>query len=186
MSNQMPIAPALAALLGPELLPPLGPGTPDKKVHAALSALRVETAFAPHAVRDRDMAACCLAGLWLLHNYLDESHRISQEIGTTTGSYWHGLMHRREPDFGNSKYWFRRVGNHPIFDALWAEAARLAAEGPPEAAWFVKQTNWDPFALVDLCEQALDGNKDLEDFGRRVQRAEWDLLFDYCYRLAVG
>jgi hypothetical protein len=40
-------------------------------------------------VADRDMAACCRSGLWLAFNFLDESHRISQDIDTPTGSYWH-------------------------------------------------------------------------------------------------
>ena len=47
------------------------------------------------------MPACCCAGLWLLHGYLDESHALSQSIHTTSGSYWHGLTHRREPNFAN-------------------------------------------------------------------------------------
>src|SRR5438874_740571 len=83
----------------------------------------VGRAFPPSAVRDQDMAAACLAGLWLYHDFLDEAHRISQELDTTTGSYWHGLVHRREPDFSNAKYWFRRVGDHAIFPALQAAAA---------------------------------------------------------------
>ena len=49
------------------------------------------------------MASACLAGLWLYHDYLDESHAVSQSIHTPAGSYWHGLMHRREPDFANPK-----------------------------------------------------------------------------------
>src|SRR5947199_8095716 len=121
--------PLIAALLRPDGEQSLGPGTPDKDAYAQLKALQVETAFAPHTVRDPEMARCCLAGLWLLHNYLDESHKISQEVETPTGSYWHGLMHRREPDFANSKYWFRRVGRHRVFEPLRVEAARLAAGG---------------------------------------------------------
>ncbi len=100
MATPLDYPPKIAELLKADRLTPLGPGTPNESVRAALAALTVESAFAPHTVRDRDMAAACLAGLWLYHDFLDESHAISQEIGTPTGSYWHGLMHRREPDAG--------------------------------------------------------------------------------------
>jgi hypothetical protein len=95
--------PAVAELLREPRLAPLDPGQPNKAVHARLAALTNDSMFAPQRVRDRDMAAACRAGLWLYHNYLDESHTISQELHTTTGSYWHALMHRREPDFDKSK-----------------------------------------------------------------------------------
>ena len=54
-----------------------------------------------------------LAGLWLLEGDLDASHERSQKWETPTGSYWHAIMHRREGDFGNSKYWYRRIKKHP-------------------------------------------------------------------------
>src|SRR5262249_22336190 len=101
----------IAALLTEDRLPPLGPGTPNERVREQLASLQLDAAFAPHTVRDRDMASACLAGLWLYHDLIDQAHTIAQDIDTPEGSYWHGLVHRREPDFGNAKYWFRRVGN---------------------------------------------------------------------------
>src|SRR4028119_687385 len=58
---------------------------------------------------------CCRAGLLLLNDDLHASHEISQHIETPTGSYWHAIMHRREGDAFNSKYWWKRVGEHPAF-----------------------------------------------------------------------
>src|SRR5262245_45894685 len=106
--------PAFAALLSPPRLAPLGPGTPNRAVHTQLAGLTLAKAFVGHTIADEDMAKACLAGIWLHHDFLDESHAISQEIRTATGSYWHAIMHRREPDAENSKYWWRRVGDHPV------------------------------------------------------------------------
>src|SRR5262245_31217087 len=95
-------------------LAPLGPGSPDKTVKDRLEGLG--DAFG--AAGDRRLADCCRAGLWLAFGFLDQSHEISQGIETAEGSYWHALMHRREPDFGNSKYWFRQLGTHPVYAEL--------------------------------------------------------------------
>jgi hypothetical protein len=151
-------------------------------LRARLSAL-TDDAIA-RQVSGRNMAACCRAGLWLAFDFLDESHRISQELHSVEGSYWHALMHRREPDFSNSKYWFRRVGEHPIYPALREEAARLAAG----RVWPVLLTEerWNASAFVDLCEKQADPEAGGHEFCRRVQQAEWRLLFDHCYRSALG
>jgi hypothetical protein len=180
-------APPIAELL--KSAPPcdLGPGTPNKAAHPLLAALTPESIVAPREPANREMALACLAGLWLLHNDLDKSHRISQEIENPTGSFWHGIMHRREGDFANAKYWFRRVGRHPVFPALADGAARLArASADPRAASSIDKKEWDPFAFVDLCERARTGPPPLREFCQIVQRREWELLFDYCYREAVG
>ena len=144
--------PLFADLLRETRLNDLGPGSPNRAMQPKLEALRVENAFGPAGPRDREMAACCIAGLWLYHDFLDESHTICQEIETPTGSYWHGLMHRREPDAGNAKYWFRRVGNHPVFASLYPVAAELASQAnDPGAEFLARQPAWDSFAFIDFC-----------------------------------
>ncbi|MGD0360660.1 MAG: hypothetical protein ABSC93_07295 [Bryobacteraceae bacterium] len=112
-----------------------------------------------------------MSALYVYFSCFDEAHRIAQDIQTAEGSYWHAIAHRQEPDAGNAAYWFRRVGRHPIFPALARAAGR---QGP-----------WDAFAFIDLCEQArLQPGSELEARARATQRAEWQLLFDYCARPA--
>src|SRR5262245_10846339 len=119
--------PSFASLIT-DRLPALGPGSPNVAARPELASITVEKAFAGKRIADHHSACGCLAALWRWHDYLDESHTISQEIENTDGSYWHGIMHRREPDYGNAKYWFRRVPQHPIFEPLAKAAAELAAK----------------------------------------------------------
>ncbi|MGH7596576.1 MAG: hypothetical protein ACREOI_09500 [bacterium] len=180
--------PLFANLLQEERLNPLGPGMPNTKMHPALAALTIEKAFAPNKIVNADMARACLAGIWLYHDFLEESHQISQAIATTTGSYWHGIMHRREPDFSNSKYWFHRVGDHPIFPSLQLAAAELAAKEKPHASteFLARQSQWDAFAFIELCEACVERRSPADMLCRQIQFGEWKLLFDYCYHQAVG
>ncbi len=177
-----------APLLSTPRMNELGPGRGDAVAASRIKAVDLDQAFAPHKIVDRDMAEACLAGLWLLYDDLDRSHTISQAIETSTGSYWHGIMHRREPDFGNAKYWFRRAGRHPVFEPLVAEARELAASaaGDPAAAFLREQSAWDPFRFVDLCELASRGKSPSGELCRQVQRREWELLFDWCYHAAIA
>jgi hypothetical protein len=170
--------PVFAPLVDVDRRRPLDAGKPNASERATLGRLTMKAAFvhATRAVADRDMAECCLAGVWLLHDCLDESHQVSQGIHTTSGSFWHGIMHRREGDFSNAKYWFRHVGEHPVFDPLAERAAALGLtiHGP-----------WEPYAFVDMCQAALRDGKNLE-LCLDVQQVEWELLFDYCYHGAIG
>jgi hypothetical protein len=160
----------IADLLRLMKLAPLGPGKPDESVRGKLKAMDDRSLWPG----DPGMAAACRAGLWLAFDHLDESHAISQELHTAEGSYWHAILHRREPDAWNSKYWWRQVGNHPVFERLAGEAARLG--------W----RSWDPAAFVDACERERDTGSEGETLLREVQRAEWELLFDWCFQRGTG
>jgi hypothetical protein len=136
----------------------------------------------------RDDARAMLAGLWLWFDYLDESHTVSQKIDTHTGSYWHAIMHRREGDFGNSKYWFARCRNHPAMQTMAAQAPHLVNASPADKSLLrLIVSGWNPDAFVDLVEQ-VHGKPDdpRHRIAVELQRLEWQTLFDHCTRAAVG
>lgn len=135
---------------------------------------------APAAERRAEIAAACAdlppaaqAGLWLRFDFLDKSHEISQEDeGHPDRDFWHAIMHRREPDAFNSKYWWRRVGAHPVLAELVTEAAKLG----------YRYTT--PSDFVDLCEKVRDAGTPHEELAKRVQELEWRVLFAHCVRTA--
>ena len=142
-----------------------------RRLIAAVSAKQVfPSAKAPEAA---------LSGLYLYFSCWEEAHHVAQDISSPEGSYWHAMVHRQEPDAGNAAYWFRRVGEHPVFSALHAAASQMAAAHPEGGLRLSKK--WDPFAFVDLCVNAQPGSA-LEKLAIEIQRAEWQLLFDYCAR----
>lgn len=174
---------AVRDLLSHERLCELGPGTPNEPMRPRLQTLTTEELFAHAPIRRPDFAAACMAGLWLYHDFLDESHELSQGLSSVEGSFWHGIMHRREPDYSNAAYWFRKVGRHPIYEALGPAAQELAEAATPGSAVPVP---WDPFWFIDFCEDCVRKKRPADTLARLIQKREWELLFEYCYRKAIA
>ena len=120
------------------------------------------------------------AGIWLYFSYFDKAHEIAQDDLSSEGSFWHAILHRQEPDDWNSGYWFRRVGKeHPIYQPLAEAAAEIAAQNPGSGLPIA--TTWDPHAFIEYCAVARTRPGTLQErVALEVQRAEWQLLFDYC------
>jgi len=104
------------------------------------------------------------SGLWLLAGDLDRSHTISQSIDHPSGSFWHGIMHRREGDFGNSKYWFRLAGKHPALELIYK---------------YSDGDYLDPFDFVNACQKALRKPGEATERCKAAQWIEWQALMLY-------
>ena len=132
--------------------PGLGPGPRPgclgiEEVDRAISGMPAQ-ADLPAAVRG------LVRGVLLLWNdHLDEAHVIAQAVEDADGSFLHGIIHRREPDYANAGYWFRRTGAHPAFPEIAAQVAVLLAanQGASVAASLIPRGRWDPFVFIDHC-----------------------------------
>ncbi len=161
----------------------LDPGTPNDQVLARLAKLKAADLFPDAKVSNQELAEACRSGLYLAANDLETSHNISQDLPSSSGSYWHAIMHRREPDYSNSGYWFRKVGTHPIFADLPGAIQSALPNGEQVLNKLVRE--WDPYEFNTLCEQQLhDGEH--QALCQEVQAIEWALLFDYCYKGALA
>jgi hypothetical protein len=128
-------------------------------------------------IADSGMFALVRGGLFYAVDAIHEAHAIFQEAKGDLGSYWHGMMHRREGDFDNARYWFRRAGTLPFFASLQQAASEFSAD-------MARQPNWDPYLLTGQCEQARFGAEEAVVECVRLQRVEFDGIFDYCWRQA--
>ncbi|MDB6037499.1 MAG: hypothetical protein JWM99_1340 [Verrucomicrobiales bacterium] len=120
---------------------------------SAFTVHEIEHAFKTSVKSQATDLLRAAASLW--NDHLDEAHQIVQDLGNTEASLLHAIMHRREPDYGNAKYWFRRVGDHPSYPAVALEATTILANHPDLRAFqMVASDRWNPFAFVDACEAA--------------------------------
>lgn len=159
----------IAAIL--ELAPPIPLGQLHERPEVSALVARLDA---------RSVSPACLAGLWLRAGDFDRSHTISQNLSTVDGSYWHGILHRHEPDYGNAHYWVRRVPSHPIFPTLLDDARRRIVESEPEDVFvqrLLRLTAWNPALLVDWCEAITRERSDSRETCSAIIQREWELLF---------
>jgi len=132
----------------------------------------------PQSSRDLIRA---LVLLW--HDHLDQAHTISQGIENHDGSFVHAVIHRREPDYWDSKYWWRRVGSHLTFPEISRRVTALLRNkrAPDLLAKLMPRGQWDPFAFVDACEaaSALPPANDHVNLLRAIQQIESDVALEY-------
>jgi hypothetical protein len=161
-------------------------GTPAR-ARTLLSKLSADQLF-DRPVTSRPDADLTLAGLWLWLDGLDECHRIVQAGQSGTPAFWHAIMHRREGDFWNSKYWYARCRSHRVLGELGAAAKHLLGPDASALKHVLSGDRWDADGFVDLVERihADPADQLLRDAAVRLQKLEWERLFDHCLRMATA
>ncbi len=172
--------PAVAGILaldghGQRLMPLTCGACSSEAARQLLQTLRPADLFPRCAAPEAPMA-----GLWLYFSCFEEAHKLAQDSDNKEAELWHAILHRQEPDSGNAAYWFRKAGHHPTFSKL-SEAATRILQRIPEAEF--RTGKWDPFAFIAFCDRARQQPGSAQDqAAMEIQRAEWQLLFDYCAR----
>ena len=177
----------------PRLLPPKAPvkllpeplSEPISPVFEALPLSRAlqrlvvaePVGGAPHDAVAAAVADPALAGrpalqatLWLYVDDLDRAHELVQDLHSPTGSLLHAVMHRREGDFSNAMYWYRKAGHHPAFGRI-----DLTGGG---AGSGTSVARYDPQLFVRQVEKAV-AEKDPESPALvSQQNKEWVAIFE--------
>ena len=186
---------AWQALLAGPGLPELGPGPRAGVVASAVLEEACAKALARSVgagLAGGPPALLARGAVLLWHDQHEAAHGIAQEIASREGSWLHGMLHRREPDFSNAAYWYQRVGQHPAFAELARRAGEILEE-EGEGAGGLRQAlfrgaAWSARGFIDACEQC--AGRPAADARRRVleriQAAEIEVFLEHVWRDGEG
>lgn len=127
-----------------------------------------------------------LASLWLLEGDLDSAHTHAQKWDSLHGCCWHAIMHRREGDWDNAKYWYQRASKSPVISnfrqtILTQHYYRIVT---PE---LVRPVKVDEFLddWVDIHQKAVQPSapENLVKTLRGLDWIEWQLLLAHCFHV---
>ncbi len=125
------------------------------------------------------------AMLWLRIGVIDKPHEIVQEGRTPIASYLHGIVHRMEGDFWNSKYWFKKVRDVRLLEQLsnlMERSLKGQSLSSTAASLKIMQGNvFVPAELVSACEKLSQQSQPISESVvtlERISWIEWDALWD--------
>ncbi|QJD87540.1 hypothetical protein [Cohnella herbarum] len=136
------------------------------------------------------------AALHLWNDSLDAAHALVEHMNTPTGAALHGIMHRREGDFDNAKYWFHQAGNHPAYHGLQSRAAAFLGErriprGSLQTALLqiASQGSWNAYLFVNVVaiQQRCVDEQEAGDILEYLQQLELEAFIRFLEgRIAVS
>jgi hypothetical protein len=178
MTSQLELSSFLATAAPPELGPgPRAGVRAESELNSALDSWFRQSKLS----FERQQLIRALLLLW--HDHQDPAHELAQSIDNADGAFVHGIMHRREPDYGNAAYWFRRVGPHPTFPGIARRVSALP-ESDSNAELqrqLVRNGEWDPFAFIDASRSVagMPASDASQRYLRAVQCIETKALLDW-------
>ena len=154
-----------------ELFPEQNPPTLDQSVQTgAFSGDVIQKILNQHK-----NTSALLKGVALLwHGDLEGSHKIAQAAGSREGDFLHAIMHRKEGDPSNSKYWWRQTGDHPLFKTLWDKSLPVLKKHTGEFPFTSK--NWDPNEFVDYVAKQSGPHGEKWDYDLAIELQKLEML----------
>ncbi len=174
-----------------DIIPPGAPkpfeflehGKPVKEGLKAVSSLEIK------GMRDEQLLLL-KAVLYLYFDGFDEAHQIAQDHEGLVGNWIHAIAHRREPDAGNSKYWYQRTEMpKEVRREIGQQALAVLARKPvTELEPFQKKLSaakaWEPKLFVDLADAYREEDPASPAYRllAEIQTVEWEGLLAYLLR----
>jgi hypothetical protein len=132
----------------------------DREARLKLTSIGPEQVGVPAGKACTGDWALFRAGLLYAVNALDDAHAVFQEAHSREGSYWHGMMHRREGDFSNALYWVGRAGRVPAISEI---------------------TGFAPSDFIEDCAAAFRRGEEPPHL-LELQRREWEAMMFSSWR----
>lgn len=149
--------------------------------------------FKTENLPDESMCAAVRAMLYLLSGWRGECDMYAQASPEKERAYLAALSFRQAGEPHKAKEVLQQFETHPIYPSLAAFAIKAIGPGADRTLMRFKQIielgeAWEPFAFVDLYEQARVGKLSSPPITtiREIQCREFELLFTHCYEAATG
>ncbi len=131
-------------------------------------------------VKNKKYGRICLAALMFAQDYIWEGHEIVQDYPELEASWWHAFMHRMEGDYGNSAYWYRRVGEPAEYNDFFEEVKKLDLDA--QVSSVQDFSKWDPFEFNGLINNCRSSS---EESLKKVHELEFSFLLELCLKKAL-